>query len=327
MYLLAEDEVGALRLVCAPTLRQGGMPHVAVGAVAGFRRALRETRNQPTVLSYERWQELLGVHIPVCDSSYGVTQDGVSVYGKATDEARHAETTQEVEGSTSVVSTVMEAALARLTESVDGLRCSIEKSSSVSVDGIAQDGLGAVDLSEGAKHDTASGSLVAAEKEDEVLPKVLAFSGRTGIADSIESYLLVHGVPSTASRTNLGGRVNSMLLGLYTRRGMGVTKRTNVFPLLEELHALAKTCSIPPSYTSIAINVMNDTEVPQHRDSNNMGVSTVYVCGQFGGGEFIQGEKTLRLKEGWFTFFGQIPHRVARVTGTRVSIIYHVPNG
>eukprot|EP00971_Amphidinium_carterae_P003754 74326-Amphidinium_carterae.1 len=130
-------------------------------------------------------------------------------------------------------------------------------------------------------------------------------------------------VPATASRTNLGKdkRVKSLLLGLYTRRGIGITRKTRNFPLLHELHELAKTCEIPPLYTSITINVMTDECVREHRDMNNVGESTAYVCGSFTGGALRQGSERVHVKQGWCKFQGQIPHEVEHVHGTRTSIV------
>eukprot|EP00971_Amphidinium_carterae_P350634 6491657-Amphidinium_carterae.1 len=150
---------------------------------------------------------------------------------------------------------------------------------------------------------------------------------RKEVEQKVEEHFLKNGVPATASRTNLGKSVHSQLLGLYTRRGVGVTKRTVSFSLLEELHALARTCSESPSYTSISVNVITDADIQMHKDANNLGDSTVFVCGKFTGGEFVQGQTRIGVRRGWFKFFGHVPHCVNRVHGTRVSIVYHVPNG
>eukprot|EP00971_Amphidinium_carterae_P176733 3504367-Amphidinium_carterae.1 len=58
------------------------MPHVCTQAVEGFRKALRDTRKAPTVLTFEQWRKYLGANISVCDVNYCVTEDGTPVYGQ-----------------------------------------------------------------------------------------------------------------------------------------------------------------------------------------------------------------------------------------------------
>eukprot|EP00971_Amphidinium_carterae_P334919 6470472-Amphidinium_carterae.1 len=174
------------------------------------------------------------------------------------------------------------------------------------------------------------------QQHERYTPLVIAQAATPGtqrvedsVASRIESYLVKHGVPVTASRTNLGtdSKVRSLLLGLYTRRGVGVTRKIACFPLLQELHSLAKSCSIQPAHTSITINVLTDECVREHRDMNNLGCSTVFVCGSFTFGAFVQGSERLCLKRGWFQFQGQIPHEVEHVRGRRISIVYFTPVG
>eukprot|EP00971_Amphidinium_carterae_P142583 2824693-Amphidinium_carterae.4 len=96
-----------------------------------------------------------------------------------------------------------------------------------------------------------------------------------------------------------------------------------VLPLL---HELAKGCAESFGYTSISVNVMRDCSIREHVDYNNLGRSHVFVCGQFEGGAFKQGDSTIDPRDSWFAFWGQWPHSVEHVSGVRISIVYYVPN-
>eukprot|EP00971_Amphidinium_carterae_P214568 4258093-Amphidinium_carterae.3 len=123
LHLLAADEAGQLRLVYKPVLRQGGMPHVSTQAVAGFRNALKDTRNNPSTLTFEQWGNYLGSHIPVCDVQYCVTENGVTVHGIPSQEVSE----ESAEGLGSRVADISAAAtvLHKLTESAERLNASL----------------------------------------------------------------------------------------------------------------------------------------------------------------------------------------------------------
>eukprot|EP00971_Amphidinium_carterae_P147465 2922288-Amphidinium_carterae.2 len=329
LSLLASDRVGNLRLVYRPKMRQGGMPHIPDRVVDGFRSALKSTRENPRLLSFEEWQELLGEEIPVCDSVFSVCEDGLDVHGKKTaEETVDTDPHTHPDGNLAETESKLTDVLERFARSADRMTSSIEscmnKCASLVESGFKSSKSNCV------VHECAAASGDTDLTQEK--PLVLACASkaehaRVSIQERICEYLSKHGVPTTNSRTNVGTKVRSMLLGLYTRRGIGITNKTERFPILDVLHDLARTCSVPVDYVSIAVNVMTDTSVREHRDGNNMGPSFVYVCGDFSGGEFVQGGTCLPVKNGWFRFFGQIPHEVRHVKGTRISIVFFVPNG
>eukprot|EP00971_Amphidinium_carterae_P078288 1548809-Amphidinium_carterae.3 len=295
LMLMAVDESGQLRLVCRPTMRQGGMPHVPLGVVQAFRVALKQSREKACVLSFEDWETLLGSLIPVCETTFSVREDDMEVHGKSNIERLDTIASPDVhEGSLSELrDDKLSDAVERLTQSAERIAQSLESCClSARVDSLvgpcrtvngSSDDLASAQAVHGSSDELASAQAVhetsnkLASAQDRCAPVVIASTATRNTAEEqkevarrVESYLL----PSTASRTNLGERrVQSLLLGLYTRRGSGITRRTRCFPLLDELHALARTCSVPVS------------------DSNNVGRSTVFVCGQFEGGEHAQGKR------------------------------------
>eukprot|EP00971_Amphidinium_carterae_P082591 1633835-Amphidinium_carterae.1 len=350
LMLMAVDGAGQLRLVCKPTMRQGGMPHIPTEVVHGFREALRETRKESRLYSFEDWERVLGNSIPICETRFSVQEDEVDVHGKSCNDPQepiarrvsvlHEESCDDppepiarrvsvlAESSSEVtvenrLTDVLERLTSRAEKLTDSLNACVARSEPLQVV--------ATSVSED-KTDCSQQS----SAQDVCAPVEIAYAAaenmqkaRREVSSRLEAYLLEHGVPTTASRTNLGmgKRVRSLLLGLYTRRGIGVTNKTRSFPLLEELHSLARTCAVPLSYTSITINVVSEASVEEHRDSNNVGTSAVFVCGPYTSGEFVQGSTTLSVHDGWFKFYGQVPHLVRHVTGTRISVVYFTPVG
>eukprot|EP00971_Amphidinium_carterae_P017745 349692-Amphidinium_carterae.2 len=77
------------------------------------------------------------------------------------------------------------------------------------------------------------------------------------------------GIPQTRSRTNVGV-CRSQLFGLYTKRGIGMTKVTKArFQVMRLLHQLAETRADPTPYLAVALNELSDTGVQEHVDANN----------------------------------------------------------
>eukprot|EP00971_Amphidinium_carterae_P131969 2614025-Amphidinium_carterae.2 len=309
--------------------------------VRAFREALKQTRDSFREFKFEDWQVLLGKHIPVCDTQYAVREDDLDVHGKTVQESVEVESASaSVSQKETQVNGVTEA-LDRLTKtvaaSVENMTQSVEACLGQCVVRLDSDRQArvektSVDQSCVNTHDPSASQLCGTRDTPVVLAQAAnpeKIDVQRAVTERIESYLLAHGVPTTASRTNLGkGQpVRSLLLGLYTRRGVGITRKTGGFSLLQELHELAKTCVVPPAYTSITINVVTDSCVQEHRDVNNVGISTVFVCGVFTGGAFRQGCNRICVKQGWFQFQGQVPHEVEQVQGTRISIVYFTPMG
>eukprot|EP00971_Amphidinium_carterae_P037269 732394-Amphidinium_carterae.1 len=102
-------------------------------------------------------------------------------------------------------------------------------------------------------------------------------------------------VPRARSRTNIIDSSSddcdvvprSMLLGAYTRRGVGVTTNCGKHQdLLREIHKLARLrphphCLTP--YCAVQINAYSSLKA--HRDMHNMGSTWLIACGPFKGGK------------------------------------------
>eukprot|EP00971_Amphidinium_carterae_P351527 6492153-Amphidinium_carterae.1 len=141
----------------------------------------------------------------------------------------------------------------------------------------------------------------------------------------IVSQLSAFGVPETKSRTNIGN-CRSQLFGLFTRRGLGVTKVTSSrTQVLNLVHELAKTRADPTPYLSVAFNELHDSSVQEHVDANNEGCSDLTVFGDFEGGRFCQLGEELDVKGKWVRFFAQLPHSVSSSRGRRLSISLFTP--
>eukprot|EP00971_Amphidinium_carterae_P337366 6474133-Amphidinium_carterae.2 len=325
LSLLAVDGAGQLRLVYRPRMRQGGMPHLPDPVVAAFQQALKNTREVPRVLSFEDWQELLGDALPVCENTFSVCEGGLDVHG-ITEETPAPGEMHDPDGQFASLAQENKLAcvLERVVEGAERVVSAIES-------GVSQfrGCLGAVCEREEKSREVVSTTVTETRPEHPCAIACVAKTenAREEIQVRIQQHFQKHGVPMTSSRTNIGQGVRSMLLGLFTRRGVGVTRKTYTCPVLEDIHGLARTCDEQIGYVAISVNVITDSCVPEHRDSNNMGPSYVYVCGDFTGGEFVQGEVCLDVKRGWFRFHGQIPHQVRQVQGTRISVVFYTPNG
>eukprot|EP00971_Amphidinium_carterae_P244869 4861755-Amphidinium_carterae.1 len=96
---------------------------------------------------------------------------------------------------------------------------------------------------------------------------------------SLHSLVAQKTLPKMRSRTNvyLGNeRDRGILLGVYTRMGVGITNRTHRdSDLLELIHAIASLRTDPTPYTSVYIGLSSG--LPLHQDSNNFGHNDVTV--------------------------------------------------
>eukprot|EP00971_Amphidinium_carterae_P059502 1176592-Amphidinium_carterae.2 len=141
----------------------------------------------------------------------------------------------------------------------------------------------------------------------------------------------------TANRTRRGiVGMRSVVLGLYTTQGVGVT-RASMHPtartLLHLVHKAAKEIHQP--YFAVAINYLPaGAELREHTDQRNWSgaLSSVYSFGEYTGGELWQrGESQCDSwqsgeRRKWLTIDPNLPHGVSRVkTGARWSIILFTP--
>eukprot|EP00971_Amphidinium_carterae_P351160 6491948-Amphidinium_carterae.1 len=165
----------------------------------------------------------------------------------------------------------------------------------------------------------------------------LAFQVHDAVAAELEEWLSAATVPKAHTRYNLrqDGMVSrSVLLGAYCRRGIGVTNATRKGKwarALELIHELAKRRVGERSnqrYLSIQVNSYDSGEsVPRHRDKFNEGLSDIYVCGQFEGGDLYCNEQRVDAIGKWGTFNGKEWHWTEPHRGRRISIVLFTPQG
>ena len=74
-----------------------------------------------------------------------------------------------------------------------------------------------------------------------------------------------------------------MLLGVYTKRGMGISKHTwkAAQSLLPLIHQAARTRPVQTPYVAIQVNEYSDSGCPTHQDKFNMGDSWVIGVGMY----------------------------------------------
>eukprot|EP00971_Amphidinium_carterae_P342857 6482307-Amphidinium_carterae.1 len=98
------------------------------------------------------------------------------------------------------------------------------------------------------------------------------------LAQHLQSLVEEKTVPKHHTRRNVGSAPRSLLLGLYTKRGMGLAKQTTKQAiLLAALHELASRRPEPHcrhGYTAIMINC--NEALARHRDEYNHGVNYLY---------------------------------------------------
>eukprot|EP00971_Amphidinium_carterae_P311095 6182397-Amphidinium_carterae.1 len=146
-----------------------------------------------------------------------------------------------------------------------------------------------------------------------------------------------HLVGFSSNNTLRGAQgMKSILLGLYSTQGIGIT-RASAHPtarrLLHCVHQAASPLGQP--YWSVVVNCMHKgVELPEHTDQRNWPgtKSFVYSFGQYEGGELWQRcphsgvEQHSQRRGGWVALDPRLPHGVRTVTsGTRWSVIVFVP--
>eukprot|EP00971_Amphidinium_carterae_P097305 1925456-Amphidinium_carterae.1 len=171
------------------------------------------------------------------------------------------------------------------------------------------------------------------------------------IENGILDYFSKRVVPKNPKRENIkadgegaNGYARSLLLGLYTVRGTGLSRATRAhWTLVQLCHRLA--AARPPSLRCryVAMMINDNPHVCYHRDINNCGLSMLRSFGAYTGGEFHQQACDALLgvtpsaanrgqcgvsfvtKQGWMVFDACIPHGVSLVSGRRLSIAYFMP--
>eukprot|EP00971_Amphidinium_carterae_P016430 324473-Amphidinium_carterae.3 len=114
------------------------------------------------------------------------------------------------------------------------------------------------------------------------------------LEEAIVDYFSKRVVPLNRKRENLrdhgdGSYSRSLLLGLYTVRGVGLSRATHAHPdLLKLCHRLAaqRPVDLRTQYLSIMVN--ENPHVPYHKDANNEGPSWLRAFGDYNGGFFHQ---------------------------------------
>eukprot|EP00971_Amphidinium_carterae_P324128 6441335-Amphidinium_carterae.1 len=98
-------------------------------------------------------------------------------------------------------------------------------------------------------------------------------------------------IPRASSRTNIAPTSDecefprSVLIGAYTRRGVGVTNastRDDFKGILKTVHSLAKTRKSQDPYCSVQLNHYSSLAV--HRDQYNHDATWLIAVGNFRGG-------------------------------------------
>eukprot|EP00971_Amphidinium_carterae_P344097 6484268-Amphidinium_carterae.1 len=330
MNMVAPDKAGNLRVVCRPTLRQGGMPHVSQEEVEAFRNMLKATRMNPRTVRHEEWAEVLSLAPDATDTCFQLLEDNQAIgTGGVEEESSHV-MQEETEGSLNCSIVCDNNDLVCKVGQVDCNLSCVCPEEEAKVEQIACNLSCACPEEEGKVEQIACNmsSACGVGSSDGNSPTMVACKSQartSKIAGNIVEHCMVRSVPTTHSRTNLG-YTRSSLIGAYTRRGCGIAMKPRWSEVLPWLHELASECSIRFPYTSISINLMRNCAVKEHVDYNNLGQSYVFVCGQFEGGSFRQGKTQIRAQDSWFEFWGQWPHSVDHVDGCRVSIVYYMPN-
>eukprot|EP00971_Amphidinium_carterae_P024856 490525-Amphidinium_carterae.1 len=143
------------------------------------------------------------------------------------------------------------------------------------------------------------------------------------------------GLSSNATQRGAQG-MKSVVLGLYTTQGVGVTRASNhptARKLLRLVHQAAKGLKQP--YFAVTVNYIPEgAELPMHTDTNNWPGTMSFVCsfGQYQGGELWQRcDQTMqqwqsRETGSWIALDPTLPHGVKPVTaGVRWSLVVFTP--
>eukprot|EP00971_Amphidinium_carterae_P319445 6348733-Amphidinium_carterae.1 len=143
-------------------------------------------------------------------------------------------------------------------------------------------------------------------------------------------YLSTRVVPKNRKRGNIaiGGDdkptyARSMLLGLYTVRGMGISRLTRSHPALLQLcHRIASARSPMSCFRYAAIMVNGNEVVPLHADLHNEGCNCLRAIGEFDGGVFWQPQ--LEHAPAELPPHGIVDDHVMK--GHRISLTFFLPH-
>eukprot|EP00971_Amphidinium_carterae_P292723 5811456-Amphidinium_carterae.2 len=165
----------------------------------------------------------------------------------------------------------------------------------------------------------------------------LAFQVHDAVASELEEILGQTTVPRAHTRYNVsqnGVAARSVLLGAYCQRGHGVTNATKknkwsrALALIHELARRREGDRKNQPYLSIQVNSYDGGVcVPKHKDKNNEGLSDIYVCGQFDGGDLRCGDHVVDAKGKWGILDGKEWHWTEPHSGRRLSIVLFTPKG
>eukprot|EP00971_Amphidinium_carterae_P336445 6472816-Amphidinium_carterae.3 len=165
----------------------------------------------------------------------------------------------------------------------------------------------------------------------------LAFQVQDTVAAELEELLGNTKVPRAHTRYNLcqdGVAARSVLLGAYCKRGLGITNATTKGKwsrALALIHELAKRRGgnrADKRYLAIQVNSYDGgVSVPRHRDRFNEGLSDIYVCGNFEGGDLYCGGQRVDAIGKWGVLDGTEWHWTEPHRGRRLSIVLFTPKG
>eukprot|EP00971_Amphidinium_carterae_P295040 5858825-Amphidinium_carterae.1 len=138
------------------------------------------------------------------------------------------------------------------------------------------------------------------------------------IEEAIGEYFNKRVVPINHKRENLketgkaGTYSRSLLLGLFTVRGTGISKGARSHAdLLRLCHLLASHRPQQMQFPYRAIMVNENRSVPFHQDLNNFGPSCLRSLGEYSGGDFHQVDDT--------TVCGRVPDATTSRSGHQLS--------
>eukprot|EP00971_Amphidinium_carterae_P018279 360540-Amphidinium_carterae.1 len=110
------------------------------------------------------------------------------------------------------------------------------------------------------------------------LRKEVSVMSDVELLEHLRGLLSAHSVPKNFTRKNVGVAPKSLLLGLFTKRGLGIGKGTwTRLPLLCAIHELAARRKSPHcshGYASIMVNA--NASLGRHRDEFNLGLNFVF---------------------------------------------------
>eukprot|EP00971_Amphidinium_carterae_P003409 67227-Amphidinium_carterae.2 len=169
-------------------------------------------------------------------------------------------------------------------------------------------------------------------------PPALSLQAALHTVETMVNGMHIAGNRDRANVSSSSGPLRCIILGAYTSQGFGVTRRTDAAEasgLLAAIIALAGFRSRHIPFSSICVT--QNGQAPPHRDRNNVGATSIIMCGHFRGGELVvqraggrkfmvtaEGERVaasaLQCRRTWNYFNAQDWHAVLPFSGDRISI-------